>query len=541
MKDNRERSSKGWRGFRDIIVRLFQSESESLAVGPIVGVVVAFLVVRWCSVVFGFLDQATIEDKNVTWGILNGLIEPGLGTIALIFGGIWIFVFRRRIFLRWSELPDGKLLRMIVGVIATVVGWMYTTYDYNFYLNSFQLIDRFTLLILVVAVWFRPVFVFPVVVQAIGIASQFMYPIGGYSWAVQDQGLHLLIGFFGFYLVWCVFPKIDGRVFLFFSLCLIAIHYFPSGMSKVQKGWILNDSIEYLIPNAFANGWFNGWSVDSINALTDWLSKFALPLKIATVVLECGGVALLLNRKLGSLILVGWILFHASIYLLTGILFWQWMIIETLFLVVFWRGPRLWIRQFFGVRTFIYGVLFVASSVVWLKPVALTWFDARATYQYRIMAETESGRVFQLPPEFFAPYDYVFTAGGFHYLSEEKALPIGWGATNRATSDAFYNVDTPDSLLEFETTTGAFAYNEGRAETFASFMSRYIGNVNRNVERRNFLWFLSAPRLAHNSSKEMGYDYTEAIKSIRVVRVLSFYGENGFEEITRRDVLSLEL
>lgn len=519
----------------------FKIGGDWLSLGILAALVASFIVVRWCTIEFGYLAESDISNGSVIEGNLNNRVHVDTGLLAL-FGILLVLVLKRkRILSPWRQLSYGNSLRIIVCVTAVVIAWMYSSYAYNFYLDSFQLLDRTVLVALFIGICFRPIFVFPFVVQAIGLASQFMYPIGGYSWAVQDQSLHLLIGFIAFYLLWLFREKLDGRLFIFFAFCLLAIHYFPSGLTKLAKGWVFEDSMEYLVPNAFANGWFHSWEHSSINRLTDNLAKISFPVKVLTLALECFGIVLLLNRIGAKIVLGAWMIFHISIFLLTGILFWQWVLVEGMFVSFLLRKERDWEIEFWGIRTFAFGCVLVASSLLWLKPVVLTWFDAKATYHYRFMAETESGEAFQLSPSFFAPYDYMFAVGNFHYLSEYKSLPIGWGATDFGTSKAMQFISTADDVIDYENERGVVEYSSENTAALTRFLENYIGRLNLSIDRKDSFRYIAAPRLVHGISEDRSYTYQEPISSVTVVQIMSFYGDNGFEEVRRRQVYQLKL
>ena len=434
-------------------------DAQGLMRGDIQGRFVSLLPILMLAAVFSVLNrwflqpwqlsEAGYRQAVILVATLRDLLDPSPRSLLVACVCIVLCVGSRSSRARWNEIQGSVIARPIVIVSVFLLAWIYSTYPYNHYFQRAHAIDRLLLWLLLGAVIYRPRFVFPFLLVLWPILGQFNVPLGGFSWAIPALPARIVLLFAASLLINGVVKKWNARSFDFLLLCVLAGHYFPSGVDKILHGWHLDDQIHYLLPNTYANGWLAMVSSRSIDRLASIQSNFNVPMRALTLLVEFFAVAFLWRRTTIRFFLCLWIVFHAGILMTSGIFFWPWIAIELVVLVVACRAHLLSDLQFTAAH-FGLSVLLISSSSIWLRPVALSWIDSPVTYTYRVSLIGHSGQEYEAPPFAMAPYDYQFTLGGFHYLSKEPTLSVTWGATNRKTFDKLKFAKTADDVLRME-------------------------------------------------------------------------------------------
>ena len=404
---------------------------------------------------------------------------------------LFLFFFRRNLLASWADFPKGRPIRFFIVLTTAILVWSFSTYDYNFFYNQGHYIDRFLLVLFLILIYWRPVFVLPFLTILIPMIWQFTL-LEGFTWTTPVLLIRLLILFYSFFLIYLITRKLNATDFVFLTCCFLAAGYWVSGFGKLSWQWLRYDQISLLLPATYANGWLGFLKPETMIWLTQIFTAVNVPLKIFTLIVECGVLLFFWNRYSMRFFLVGWMLFHVGILMVSGIFFWMWILIATCLLWLFvWKSGfaelRIW-----GWKYLLVSMVLILSSPFWLRPVALAWFDVPATYTYRFEAITEDEQKFLLPPKFFAPYDHQFTLSTFSYLDNKKPIiPITWGIGPAEVM----NIRTADEILAYEKSKGKIAFNEKKTELFDVFVKRYIQNWNNDPSKGIWLGYIAPPRL----------------------------------------------
>jgi hypothetical protein len=220
------------------------------------------------------------------------------------------------------------------------------------------------------------------------------------------------------------------RLLLVGSLALVISSYFWSGVKKLFLGefpfdWALNNQTQFLVGNA-----------EALQLVPLIGSPDSLPWEMTTTLVSVGIVVVFLNfftlfiqlasplalssRKMGLTILLFIELEHVGVFLLTGILFWKWMVVTTAFGLaaarlltdkpfehrgffgkIEWQNP-----QYFSTLTAVCVVLFAAP--VFPLP-QLGWWDSPLMIRVERVAtvaefgtsSTSASRELIVPPSFW--------------------------------------------------------------------------------------------------------------------------------------------
>jgi hypothetical protein len=468
------------------------------------------------------------------------LLRPSWQSVIVLGICLYLLLHVRSLRMRWTELDRGGSLRVIVGVCAFLLGWIYSTYDYNHFLGRTHGADRVVLALLFLAVLWRPAFVFPFLCVLWPIVGQFNVPIGGYSWAIAYLPTRILLLFGTMLLLGFATKKWETSHFIFLLLCLIAGHYFPAGLGKLKIGWWLHDRIYYLLPNTYANGWLGFMKPESIDALTTAVAYVNGPLKALTIVAECGALFFLVRHTASCFFLGLWSLFHLGIFFMSGICFWPWIVIDATLLLLVWKSDILAQQPLKGIQALV-SIVLIAASPYWVRGVDLSWIDSPATYTYRVTAVGVSGQEYTIPPSMLAPFDYQFTLGGFHYLSREPTLPVTWGATDLPTFQRLRDVASVEQLIDAEGELGTTTFDQTRTDRLRRFITTYFRSLNDRRATTVMPRFLRAPRILWAFPGGTLYDAEEDVVSVQITQVFTGRVRGKYQEVRSRPVLTVDV
>jgi hypothetical protein len=446
---------------------------------------------------------------------------------------------RRSIGPAWNDFEHGPGLRWLVVITAFLLAWVHSTYAINLYFDRTHALDRILLIALVPLVWWRPIAVLPFVIVLLPIAGQFAHPIGGFSTASVGLLVRVLLYAGAFWMVRTVTDRIGSADLIFLICCLVAAHYWASGLGKLQIGWPLHDQVAYLLPATYASGWLAFMEPATIGRLTAAIAPWNIVLKAGTLLLELGALFALAHRHVLRSLLAGWVVMHAAIFAISGIWFWEWMVLDTALLVLlFGRGAPDW--PIFRRPDFVLSLILIGGGALWFRPVALAWLDSPVSYAYRVEGIGASGRSYDLHPAFFSPYDYQFTLGDFHYLTRPPGLSITWGATQDLDAlVALRSVRSAEELAAAEIAHGRTHFDQARSDQFDAFIRRFVGNWNaRGGRRRGF--GPAAPAKLWTFRRGAAPEADDPVTRVVVHQVTSLFDGRLYHEIRSRPVRTVD-
>jgi len=443
----------------------------------------------------------------------------------------------------WGALENSLALRLITGVAALALTWPYLTTHYNFRTESYYALDRVLILLFLIAFYFRPLAVIPLLLVTVPMIWTHDAGIGPFPWEFAGLPLRVLCLFF----VWHAYTVCTGapqsRPFFFLLLCIIAGHYWIPGNIKLRGGWLLENEVFYLLPSTYANGWLAFLQPDTITSITETVALFNFPMKAATILLECGCLFLLVGRKYTALpFLFLFPCFHIGVVFLSGICMWQWALIEITTAVVLLRYTQTAPLPSFTRGHLVASVVLIGLSPLWLNSARLAWFDTPVNYVLRFDAVAEDGTRQNLSPQFFAPYDMQFTFSGFRYaVTDQPLLPITWGATDKYTAKAL--IDAPDKTAIFtvEQEYGRLQHDPAATENLHLFLFNYVYHYNQNPNRMRRLPLISPPPALITFPRANGYTGNAPIKRVEVSHITSYYDRNTYREIRHLPLFTVDI
>ena len=486
------------------------------------------------------LSVSSYREEFIYLGFLKQLFTTYHA--ILIVPVIMLFLrFSKRLMAPWTIFDRGNWLRFLVVLAAGLLTWVYTTYDYNLYLNQSHIIDRMLLLVLFLLVFWRPVFVFPFLTVLLSIIWQFDL-FSGFYWAAPFPIIRIILVFAAFFLFNVLTKSAHITDFVLLAVSMFMSHYWVPATGKLNGWWLFHDQVHFLLPATFANGWLSFLGIEVISTLTQKLALFDWPIRALTIITECGIIFFFWRRKLSLVLMGGCILLHTGIFAVSGIFFWKWMIIDVAFIILFLRSDAFASLPVFQKPHLIASIILIAGSTFWFRPGGLSWLDSPLNYTYRFEAITTDGKLYTLPPGFFAPYDFQFTLNSFRYITKEPVLPVIWGATgDRAMLSWLQKPRTPEQIFDYEKAKGKIYYNENKTARFDDFIYQTILHWNQRLTKDLGLPTIPAPRLLWTFPTSPGFDPELPIERVNVYQVTSYFSQGRYAEIRRKPVYKVSV
>lgn len=508
---------------------------------------VVYLLAKWWLAYSMILPEQSYFEPVLFWELLSELsLVP-----ALLFAGLaaaLLYHFQDRLLVGWQDLDDGRRLRLFVTLCAALLAWPFAGYSYNYFYDQAHFIDRLLLVALCLAVYWKPIFVIPFMMQLTLIIGQFNYPLGiGLSRSIDDLPYHILIAFSAVLLCrsWSRRPLITR--FLFLSCCLMIANYWWPGFGKLKLNWLTHGHLYYLPVAAYTHGWLAFLAPESIIQFSQTMALLDWPGRLAVFFLECGAILFLWRRGLAKVFILGWIAMHLGIFLICGYLFWQWILLEAVLFFLLFKpsagsGEHAG-SAIFSLEYFLMSILLIAALPRWYQPAKLAWYDTRLSYQFQFEAIADDGRRYSLSPEFFAPYDDLFAFGRFSYLCRQPQLVSAYGATNnRATAERLQTARTPEAIRAFEATLPPETPHREYGRRFEKFVSNFVGNFNRRADRTSGVDFIPAAptrfwTFNHGETPAPGVQLRQVI----VRRISALYTGTTYEIVDNFKIRDIEI
>lgn len=441
------------------------------------------------------------DGPSLLWSALSNynIVFLGLASTACVLTAVGVMAKNSlclRVISPWQSLQQGRHIRIFVCFLCFLVVWPAATLGYNYYFDQEFLLDRLILVVLFILLWWRPVFIYPLIVLTILLLFQLKQPdLGGSIMAHKLQVINALLIFAGAFLVYVLFNARNLSIYVFLTCCFVASAYWLPAFTKIQLGWFDFGSLSNAPIASFAHGWLSFLGVEQVLTFSRLIAEIDLPLKLFVIAIEAGCIFFMLSRGVSTILLVCLITFHSGVFVLLGFFFWTWILLDAALLFLLLKERKLNSFKIYNKQYFLVSIVLIFFCRYWANPPALAWFDTRASYTYELQAETDNGEKISIPPEYFRPYNDVFTMQAFSYLVKQHRQLVGpYGVTNnRRIANVLEPPLTVNEFIEIESIEGHNYYNEKREKQFYEFVSQFVQNRNKQVKHSLLEWQNIAP------------------------------------------------
>lgn len=511
--------------------------------------VVSVLEIGFVMAAFVVLDRKVLAVARLSEAdymeplLLPGLIErTGAAPALALAVGLAALCWRGNLAGTWDGLGTTRALRVVVVLLAAVLAWPLITHGYNAYLGRTHGADALLAVVLVAALWWRPGFIVLLVPVLAMLLGRVATPALGGSLLVHKlQVFQLLSLFAAAMLLHAMSGRPIARVYTYLALCVIAGSYFVAGAAKIELSWWQFPHLHLLPASAVAHGWLHPLEPEAIGALVQLLEPLDLPLRLAVLALEAACVLLLVRRGAAIAMLSGLIVFHLGVLALYGFFFWTWIVVDAALIVLLLRGPDPAGQGRERLVLVSLSVVLIAGAGTWTRPAPLGWFDTGLTYTYRFEGIGRSGRRYALHPQYFAPYQDVFTMTPFHYLSRRhRVLTASYGVTKRVeVARAIARATSAREILALEASMGEHRYDETRTRRLAAFVRRFVERRNAQTGHAAGVRALAPPGQFITLRPGARSVPDDPLETVRVVEVTTFF--DGARPRTLRQIEVLRI
>ena len=264
-------------------------------------------------------------------------------------------------------------------------------------------------------------------------------------------------------------------------LGLAGAWYVQAGLSKWALNWLTDNNLYHLIAGAHAFGYDGGWGGAWLPVVAHFVDRYHYPLQAFTLVVELLFPFICLpGRRFTPFVLLTYIGFHLGIYFLSGIFFWQWILLESVVVYFAWRHRRAWRGLAGATLTAAYFALLLGWPLA-VHVAGLAWLDCGFVNGYFFALQAPDGRTRSLDSSFFSPYDVGFAKNRFTFAGKAPALTNTMGQCFDGELAKLIQgwEDNPDARKALESRrekTGMQRYDSLQTAQFYVFLQQFTQN-----------------------------------------------------------------
>ncbi len=468
------------------------------------------------------LEEASYRSFSIT---IAALRTPGL--LLLVLGPAGVVVWLQR-GLRWSDIPEGRLVRVVVLAAAGSLTVHFALYEPNWFLGQFHLVDRVLLISLVVLAWWRPIALLPFTILGAVIASQFAVPLGRYTWNDKRLVFDVML-LFAIAAGAGLMRRREGlRAFVGALGVLVVSWYLIAGVGKIALSWPGREELSNMTRSAYLAGWLTESSVGRAAELLAGLNGVLVPLTIAV---EVAAVLLLAGRRCALAVLLATQGLHLGVFFVSGIFFWKWMVLEAALIIFFARCDRTTLAGF-GPGLVLLALPFAALSPRLFGVSTLAWYDTPYSVNLHLEAVGASGSVYRLAPRDLAPYDVLLTQGRLGFLAKPPMLVGSVGTVlDWDIASQLNQARRVSDLADTEAELAVSQYDEADARDFDRFLRARIRKWRDQPSLRPppHIWTGRPPTFMNVPLVD--FDGQEAVEEVRVRMHKVWWDGEGYRPV----------
>ena len=491
--------------------------------------------------IFRTIFHSTIEhlDKSIYLSSSFFLASFRETTFVLLFGVVTLFLSYNHRAISWSKFSDYKILKVLVFAIVFPIFWEQFFYDYNFYLNTDALIDKGLILLFMILLFIHPLFAF--MLLSIGYiffhSITFPFDSAGSHMPEFTAIYHILLLFVTFILLKSIkrFNHIDTKLFIFLALTIHASNYFIPGVAKIEISphgweWTFSNEINNLFISAHLNGWLGFLTEERSLQIVNYLNHIDVFFTLSNMFIQLGAIFLLYSRRVSLWMFSIFELFHLGIVLMSGIIFWQWIILNLGFIYAIKHLSQENLKFLYNRRMFTVFIAIVALSPLLYRPFVFAWWDSNVNTIYDVYIVTEKNRHIKLNSQDISPYDEMFAQNALiSFIDKEPTLInnrgillkdvntysnsfylfLNYFKDEKIEKKPFYNqsftiyqalerAESIDDVKSVLKEYGHSIYSEKKSEVFKEFLQQYFRNYNQQGQKHPLYKKFGAPYMLYD-------------------------------------------
>ena len=458
----------------------------------ILTVFLAFLLYQ--PIKFFVLGHNKTHPESNDWSDLLGEREKSrLRRLSKTYGNAWFPSFAAflltAIFYRtlcWYNMDPTGQLRIIISIGSIILTWKAATMDIDLATGDAMVSQRLIVIFSGLGVLFFPGFLFVLLFGS----TQFFRCWTHHQHLVIRCSLMFLAGSIGFLLVSQFATDFHFTASgWYLILVLIASHYIVPGISKIRLGpswrsWVFRNQLNSLVGTAYLWGWARFMPQRLVLRFVNGLKSCNIVFQALTLLLEVSAGLILFDQKFAVVLLVGLAIFHLSVFLLSGIMFWQNIIflcaVAGCLMSQIVEGNEVIFGLLTGSTACCLSILLPLGVRLW-RPHKLAWWDTPFIDRADWLAEGVSGKIYGLYNDFMSPNDRLFGNRSGFFLTRGKRITKHLGQTRQfEVADAIYsNTNSASGICEIIEQFGEDASDTQLEQYHDQYMRAFFTNFNR--------------------------------------------------------------
>lgn len=406
-------------------------------------------------------------------------------------------------FLQWEILDPSRSLQIFVAIICAILCWKGISLDYDLVTLHPTRLNRLLFLASLLGVIFYP----GLLIFFLFIAIHMMR-----SWYHhQLMAIRILQMFVSFLIMAGVVNTIQyffnsvtpphTAVPIFLILWVIAAHYFYSGVAKLYLGrhwfsWAWENRIHYLALSAYMWGWMRSQDAKQRIQWIQAIAPFDRILQFGALIYECGWILSCFHAWIAEALCLFGGIFHSLVFLLTGIFFWQSILVLFAFYCLLATLPSETSIQLFTIWNggFFTFLLLIARQKLWV-PQKLAWWDAPFEGRVHWYVLGKSGKRYGLYNDFMDPHERFFGRHTPFFLIPTKMFHGHLGEVDSLElRDAIIATKgDPAKIDKLRAKYGYYVHHPVQDKVHDQYIKTFFKKFNAGELKNAFPKFLKAP------------------------------------------------
>ena len=406
----------------------------------------------------------------------------------------------------WEGLDPNHVLRPIILLASGSITWRAVTMDVDLSTGTWHPGCRGLMLVAWAGVWGHPAFLILLLHTgvtwlrsnyhhqhlALRVLFMFLASLGALPLA---ETLNAWLGYEG-----QANPTVPV---LFLFLCVSASHYLVPGLQKLRLGphpasWLIDNRLHHIFISAYLWGWIRFLPQKKVLGFARQIGPFDRLFQAITLGIELGSLFILFDARLCLALLVSFVALQGMIFLLSGILFWHFMVVNVVLAWSIWNLPAPLASSLFGWENGLLAagilLLFPCRDKVW-NPQRLAWWDTCFVGRVHYAVKGKSGSWYGLNNDFMCPDERIFGQSYGAFLTHEKRITKHIGETPmREQFDAIRAAGSDLSKIEeAKQRWGQDRYDPDLESVHDSHIKAFIRNFNAGHRKQVVPGWIKAP------------------------------------------------
>ena len=396
--------------------------------------------------------------------------------------------------LPWQSVPGAAAVRLVGAGLACLLAYKAATRDIDVVLGEAHAPARIAVVLAALASWLSPALLLPTVVLLTNPLSTWQHHGTLPMRVLQATLAYALLA-----------PALDSPgAWVWFLLVMYVAHYLITALAKAWLGprpwsWVTDNRLHHLTASAWAWGWLRFVPWARFRRFVALVAAFEVPLQAFAFTVEALSPLALSHPAAAQVLLGAFALFHVGVFLLSGLLFWEWVAADLLMLgALSLLGP---LPEVFGGASVLAALVFLVALPLRHKlytPMPLGWWDTPFTQRIHWQVQTASGAVYGLYNDFMAPHERIYGKVHGCFLAPATVCTYHLGEVWKhelrdALREAGPSLEKLEAVRErFGITPRSERMAEAHRTYLRSFFRALNGGARKHVLPRGLRW-LAAP------------------------------------------------